>query len=104
LPALSSGSYERLQTFIRTLLFERVVMNSIGLPPQEEANMVILRTKGLLALQDGNFISVQGVRELCEFMNVTHPNESLPSGGKLVFIGRFIPLDLHVALLAYINA
>lgn len=105
LPPLSSAQLDKLDTFLRNLLWTRffishpeaegVSVESAGSRPE------IHRTKGRLVMQEGGIKLLQGVREVFEFIDaadVGTSNESANGSrgaGKIVFIGR----NLQPALL-----
>ncbi|KAH0301685.1 cobW-domain-containing protein, partial [Aureobasidium melanogenum] len=109
LPPLSSAQLEKLDTFLRNILWTRffishpeaegVSVESAGSGPE------IHRTKGRLVMQEGGVKLLQGVREVFEFIDAADVSTSGTSGstdrgnGKIVFIGRnLVPAALQKSL------
>lgn len=87
LPVLTSGQVEKLDAWLRSVLWESVLPgheNVAGTPAFE-----IHRLKGRLMLEDGSERMVQGVREIFEIFNSLNNSES-QAPGKLVLIGRHL--------------
>ena len=62
----------------------------------------ILRTKGYLKVQNGTEYVVQGVTDIFEMKEVTNRNTD-EMGGKLVFIGRGVGLELQAAFKSFVG-
>ncbi|THX55037.1 cobW-domain-containing protein [Aureobasidium pullulans] len=109
LPPLSSAQLDKLDTFLRNILWTRffishpeaegVSVESAGSRPE------IHRTKGRLVMQEGGVKLLQGVREVFEFIDaadVGASNDGAPvdrGNGKIVFIGRnLVPAALQKSL------
>ncbi|KAK1782526.1 COBW domain-containing protein-containing protein 1 [Copromyces sp. CBS 386.78] len=87
LPTLASGQVEKLDAWLRSVLWESV------LPGHEHAagtpDFEIHRLKGRLVLEDGSEKMVQGVREIFEIFDSPDKSEG-QIAGKLVLIGRHL--------------
>ena len=91
LPMLDESGFERLDAWLRTLLWE----NQLPGEPEAGTSWGIHRIKGRIALGGGELKMLQGVREIFEFIDAvdgqSEPNPGEPgSGGKIVLIGREI--------------
>jgi G3E family GTPase len=94
LPPLTLPQLDKLDRFLRNLLWTRFVIShpeaegvsleSAGSRPE------IHRTKGRLIMQNGAIKLLQGVREVFEFVDATDASSSSSDrgNGKIVFIGR----------------
>ncbi|KAF8270811.1 CobW domain-containing protein, partial [Lactarius quietus] len=85
-PVLSSAQQERLEEWIRTVLWESQL-------PEHSTNdrdrpLEVLRCKGIFGSQSGQTLVLQGVRNLYELEPLVGDNVGLPEHGKLVFIGK----------------
>lgn len=85
-PVLSSAQQERLEEWIRTVLWES------QLPGHSTDNrdrpLEVLRCKGIFGTQSGQTLVLQGVRNLYELEPLAGDDVGLPEHGKLVFIGK----------------
>ncbi|KAK3400149.1 CobW/HypB/UreG, nucleotide-binding domain-containing protein [Sordaria brevicollis] len=87
LPALTSSQVEKLDAWLRSVLWENVLPgheNVAGTPAFE-----VHRLKGRLVLEDGSEKMIQGVREIFEIFDSPDSSES-QAAGKLVLIGRHL--------------
>ena len=85
-PVLSSVQQERLEEWIRTVLWESQL-------PEHSSNdrdrpLEVLRCKGIFGTQSGQTLVLQGVRNLYELEPLVGDDVGLPEHGKLVFIGK----------------
>jgi len=85
-PVLSLERQERLEEWIRTLLWESQL-------PEHSADthnrpLEVLRCKGIFGTQSGETLVLQGVRNLYELEPLVGDDVGLPEHGKLVFIGK----------------
>lgn len=109
LPPLDSEQLDKLDTFLRNLLWTRLFLSH----PEAEGVSVesagsrpeIHRIKGRLVMQQGGVKLLQGVREVFEFVDAkdasSSGDENAPekSNGKMVFIGRnLVPAALQKSL------
>ena len=94
-PTLNPSQHEKLDEWIRSVLWERQLP---GEPPGDGATeLVILRCKGMFKTTAGKAYVLQGVRNLYDIMEVEQgeePDAGVPEVGKLVLIGK--GLDEHV--------
>ena len=82
-PLLSSEQQERLEEWIRTVLWE------CQLPADtDQKRLEVLRCKGMFGTQSGQTYVLQGVRNLYELEPLVGDDIGLPEHGKLVFIGK----------------
>ena len=100
LPNFSSIQFDKLNSFLESLLWEGKLPPSSTLPPPE-----ILRTKGYIKLEDGRSYILQGVTDLFELTelprNVSWTQDERQ--GKLVFIGRGVDAGLSMSVRAYVG-
>ncbi|KXS99853.1 hypothetical protein AC579_9485 [Pseudocercospora musae] len=90
LPVLSSAGFEKLDKWLRTLLWETRLPGAKSLSGWE-----IHRIKGRIPLQGGGLKVLQGVREIFELIDaVVGGDEDGGAGGKIVIIGRNIGHDV----------
>ena len=82
-PLLSSEQQERLEEWIRTVLWECRLPADTDQKPLE-----VLRCKGMFGTQSGQTFVLQGVRNLYELEPLVGDDIGLPEHGKLVFIGK----------------
>ncbi|GAB1743002.1 hypothetical protein NU219Hw_g8699t1 [Hortaea werneckii] len=88
LPSLSDEGLDRLDAWLRSVLWES------SLPGHEDKKgWEIHRTKGRLVMSDGRTKMLQGVREIFEFIDGADVqkdahSESEEQGGRIVIIGR----------------
>jgi G3E family GTPase len=85
-PVLSSAQQERLEEWIRSVLWESQL-------PEHSTNncdqpLEVLRCKGIFGTQSGQTLVLQGVRSLYELEPLVGDDVGLPEHGKLVFIGK----------------
>ena len=85
-PVLSSAQQERLEGWIRNVLWESQL-------PEHSTNdcdraLEVLRCKGIFGTQSGQTLVLQGVRNLYELEPLVGDDVGLPDHGKLVFIGK----------------
>lgn len=82
LPALDKDGVDRLDEWLRTLLWENQLLGSTT-----PTNWEIHRIKGRIPLSTGGLKMLQGVREIFEFIDAAAPAGQEQSG-KIVIIGR----------------
>jgi len=81
-PALSPSHLERLDEWIRIILWENHL-------PHDDRELRILRCKGLFTMQSGEQYVLQGVQNLYEISQVDEGHVTgVPEPGKLVLIGK----------------
>lgn len=83
---LSSKQQERLEEWIRTVLWESQLPEDSA--DTHEKPLEVLRCKGMFGSQSGQTFVLQGVRNLYELEPFVGDNVGLPEHGKLVFIGK----------------
>lgn len=109
LPPLSSAQLDKLDTFLRNILWTRFFIShpeAEGVSVESEGSRPeIHRTKGRLVMQEGGVKLLQGVREVFEFIDAadvgaSNDGASADRGnGKIVFIGRnLVPAALQKTL------
>ncbi|KAI0770371.1 cobW-domain-containing protein [Fomes fomentarius] len=95
-PKLSPVQMDKLDEWIRTVLWERQVP---GRPTREAGTVEVLRCKGLFVTESGELHVLQGVRNLYEISQVEGEEAlGLPDTGKLVFIGKGLDEDVRYSL------
>lgn len=100
LPQLSHGQYEKLRDFLEILLWKTIVPNAEKYTPE------ILRCKGLIRLEGGKELVLQGVTDIFEMKELTEATAGKgerEQAGKVVFIGRRVDERLRTALREYIG-
>ena len=89
LPPLTDDQYERLDEWLRSVLWESILPGSKG-----KATWEIHRIKGRIPLTDGRLKMLQGVREIFEFIDAADGSSNKSTdgldSGKIVIIGRDI--------------
>jgi G3E family GTPase len=93
-PVLTSSQMEKLDEWIRTVLWENRLpsVSQTGAAP-----LYILRCKGILTTHDGEQYLLQGVRDMYEMTQIEVP-QTAGGEGKLVFIGRGLTEDVRDSL------
>lgn len=82
-PVLSDGQLEKLDEWIRSVLWEN------QLPGDSTSNIVVLRCKGMFGTRSGDRYILQGVRNMYEMLKEREVEVlGLPEVGKLVLIGK----------------
>ena len=84
-PVLSPGQLERLEEWIRTVLWECQLPGDFA--DTHQKSLEVLRCKGMFGVQSGQTFILQGVRNLYELEPLVGNDVGLPEHGKLVFIG-----------------
>jgi G3E family GTPase len=103
-PTLTADDFERLDEWIRTVLWENRLPSS---SPNTRSDLQVLRCKGMFTTINGEQFILQGVRNLYEICKV---EESLgegivvPQKGKLVLIGKGLRDDVRSSLEAVFEA
>lgn len=85
-PILTGEQQERLEEWIRTVLWECQLPEHSG--DTHERSLEVLRCKGIFGTQSGQTFVLQGVRNLYELEPLVGDDIGLPEHGKLVFIGK----------------
>ena len=85
-PVLSSVQQERLEEWIRTVLWESQLPEHLS--NDRDKPLEVLRCKGIFGTQSGQTLVLQGVRNLYELEPLVGDDVGLPEHGKLVFIGK----------------
>lgn len=88
LPPLSPEQLDRLDGWLRSVLWESVMPNQNPDPSFE-----IHRTKGRIALSNGSVKMLQGVREIFEIIDAETVT-SVQHEGKIVFIGKGLSKEM----------
>ncbi|KAI0372243.1 cobW-domain-containing protein [Pilatotrama ljubarskyi] len=101
-PKLTTAQLERLDEWIRTVLWERQLPNR---PSAEAGSIEVLRCKGIFVTTDGQLHVLQGVRNLYEIAEVEKGEQELglPDTGKLVLIGKGLQEDVRHSLLEQLD-
>lgn len=84
IPTLSPDQLERLDEWIRSLLWESKLPDVAG----EQQPLQVLRCKGQIVTTDGGLHVLQGVRSLYEMTEVEDAGLGVPDQGKIVLIGK----------------
>ncbi|TFY69538.1 hypothetical protein EVJ58_g333 [Rhodofomes roseus] len=88
-PTLNPSQYQKLDEWIRSVLWERQVP---GEPSADGASgLMVLRCKGMFKTTAGGTYVLQGVRNLYDIMQVNEGEEAdtgVPDMGKVVLIGK----------------
>ena len=88
-PTLTPSQHEKLDEWIRSVLWERQLPDE---PPGVGATeLVVLRCKGMFKTTAGKAYVLQGVRNLYDIMEVEEgeePDAGVPDIGKIVLIGK----------------
>jgi len=87
-PVLSSAQQERLEEWIRTVLWESKLPERSTNDCDRDRPLEVLRCKGIFGTQSGQTLVLQGVRNLYELEPLAGDDVGLPEHGKLVFIGK----------------
>ncbi len=87
-PVLSSAQQERLEEWIRTVLWESQLPEHSTNDHDRPLALEVLRCKGIFGTQSGQTLVLQGVRNLYELEPLVGDDVGLPEHGKLVFIGK----------------
>jgi G3E family GTPase len=85
-PVLSPEQLERLEEWIRTVLWECQLPGDSA--DTHQKSLEVLRCKGMFGIQSGQTFVLQGVRNLYELEPLVGGDVGLPERGKLVFIGK----------------
>jgi G3E family GTPase len=83
-PVLSQASFDRLDEWIRSVLWENHLPGVA-----ENQNLQVLRCKGLITMESGEQYVLQGVRSMYEMARVGEQVDmGVPEPGKMVLIGK----------------
>lgn len=83
-PLLSQASLDRLDEWIRSVLWENRLPGTA-----ENHNLQVLRCKGLVTMESGEQFVLQGVRSMYEMVKVGEQVDmGVPEPGKIVLIGK----------------
>ncbi|KAN0139900.1 CobW domain containing protein [Lactarius tabidus] len=85
-PVLSTAQQERLEEWIRMVLWESQLPGHST--DDRDRPLEVLRCKGIFGTQSGQTLVLQGVRNLYELEPLVGDDVGLPEHGKLVFIGK----------------
>ncbi|KAH9042102.1 CobW domain-containing protein [Lactarius pseudohatsudake] len=85
-PVLSSAQQERLEEWIRAVLWESQLPGHST--SDRDRPLEVLRCKGIFGTHSGQTLVLQGVRNLYELEPLVGDDVGLPEHGKLVFIGK----------------
>ncbi|KAI0766396.1 CobW/HypB/UreG, nucleotide-binding domain-containing protein, partial [Trametes elegans] len=102
-PRLTAAQLDKLDEWIRDVLWERQLPNRPARPP---GSVEVLRCKGIFVTQDGELHVLQGVRNLYEIAKVENGEQEelgLPDEGKLVLIGRGLDEDVRSSVVEQLN-
>ncbi|KAI9058447.1 cobW-domain-containing protein, partial [Trametes sanguinea] len=102
-PKLSAAQLDKLDEWIRTVLWEKQLPNQSSGPTGTVtvAAIEVLRCKGIFVAENGELHVLQGVRNLYEIAKVEEGEEELglPDTGKLVLIGKGLQESVRRSLL-----
>ncbi|KAI0632194.1 cobW-domain-containing protein [Trametes polyzona] len=104
-PPLTASQLEKLDEWIRTVLWEKQLPNR---PPDSTGTIDVLRCKGIFVTDDGQLHVLQGVRSLYEIAPVEKGGEDgeelgLPDTGKLVLIGKGLNEDVRQSVIEHLG-
>ncbi|KAI0004490.1 CobW/HypB/UreG, nucleotide-binding domain-containing protein [Russula compacta] len=100
-PILSGEQQERLEEWIRTVLWECQLPEHSA--DAHERSLEVLRCKGMFGTQSGQTFVLQGVRNLYELEPLIGDDIGLPEHGKLVFIGKGLDNTVRKSLESVIH-
>jgi G3E family GTPase len=100
-PVLSPEQLERLEEWIRTVLWECHLPGYFD--ETQQASLEVLRCKGMFGTQSGQTFVLQGVRNLYELDPLIGDDVGLPEHGKLVFIGKGLDDSVRKSLESIIH-
>lgn len=80
-PPLDQARFDKLDQWIRTVLWEKHV-------PNGNEELLVLRCKGLITMVSGEEFVLQGVRSMYEIEKLEGDNLGVSPEGKLVLIGK----------------
>ena len=87
-PRLSSSQIEKLDEWIRSVLWEGKIPSGPD-AGNEKCEVEVLRCKGAFSTESGEMYVLQGVRSMYELNRVDGERDmGVPDEGKLVFIGK----------------
>ncbi|GJE97201.1 cobW-domain-containing protein [Phanerochaete sordida] len=95
-PVLSQEAYDRLDEWIRTLLWEGRLPEDSAVGPQR---VTVLRCKGIFQTSTGTTYVLQGVRSLYEISPAIDDSDFGLESGKLVFIGKGLDETIRHSLM-----
>ncbi|KAG6811371.1 hypothetical protein H0H92_007756 [Tricholoma furcatifolium] len=88
-PILSPTRFEALDAWIRSVLWDNRIPESS--PDGAQTDLLVLRCKGLITMDDGTQHVLQGVRSMYDMVEVERGSGndiSLPQTGKIILIGK----------------
>ena len=95
-PVLSAENLEKLDEWIRTVLWE----NRLPKGPHNGQDLQVLRCKGLFTVASGERYVLQGVQNLYEISRMDAKDATgVPESGKLVLIGKGLDESVRWSLL-----
>lgn len=95
-PILSAENLEKLDEWIRTVLWE----NHLPKSPKQDPDLQVLRCKGLFTAASGEQYVLQGVQNLYEISRIDGKDATgVPESGKLVLIGKGLDESVRQSLL-----
>ena len=96
-PILTQNAFDRLDEWIRTLLWE----SRLPEDSSATADKQVLRCKGIFQTDSGSTYVLQGVRSIYEMSQAddVNPDIGVPDAGKLVFIGKGLDARVRSSLL-----
>ena len=100
-PVLSPKQLERLEEWIRIVLWECQLPGHIG--DTQQGSLEVLRCKGMFGTQSGQTFVLQGVRNLYELEPLIGDDVGIPEHGKLVFIGKGLDDSVRKSLESIIH-
>jgi len=96
-PILSSAQFDKLDEWIRNVLWENELPGSQNM--DSSPRLEVLRCKGIFTVESGEIFVLQGVRNMYEIAPVkTGADIGVPELGKLVFIGKGLNDSVRVHL------
>lgn len=100
-PLLKQAAFDRLDEWIRTLLWESKLPERSSSSDTTATDISVLRCKGIFRTDAGTTYVLQGVRNLYEISQVddSETDIGVPEVGKLVFIGKGLDETVRSSLL-----
>lgn len=104
-PLLSQPAFDRLDEWIRTVLWEGALPEDQPAAGGASPAISVLRCKGIFQTQSGETYVLQGVRNMYEIAPVEDDaaNVGVPDAGKLVFIGKGLDERIRSSLLGVLR-
>ncbi|KAH7885096.1 CobW domain-containing protein [Phlebopus sp. FC_14] len=101
-PPLSQNGFDRLDEWLRTLLWENRLLDDTD--GQSSRELRVLRCKGLFVMDSGEEFMLQGVQSMYDVSKVMEKDAiGLPDIGKLVLIGKGLDEAVRLSLVSVLR-